>query len=236
MKTMVAAALLGLGIFAGLLGLGYQASTSIMATKMLDRSVTVKGLAQMEVNANIAIWPIPFTAVDNNLNQLYQSVSHSSATIIAFLKEQGFSDDEITQAMPAIDDRQAQGYSDPNVRFRYSAKTTISVYSNDVDKVRRAQQQILQLLQHGISFATDGYNSRVQYLYTQLNDVKPEMIQLATQNAREVAEKFAKDSQSQLGKIKQASQGQFSISDRDSNSPHIKQIRVVSTITYYLSD
>ncbi|QDF67541.1 SIMPL domain-containing protein [Shewanella sp. SNU WT4] len=236
MKDIIAAALLGLGIFAGLVGLGYQASTSLIAMKTLDRSVTVKGLAEMEVKADVAIWPIPFSVVDNDLSQLYQNVSKNSEIIVAFLKEQGFSDAEITNTMPSIDDRQAQGYSDPNVRYRYGAKATISVYSTDVDKVRKAQPLILALLKEGITFATDGYDSKVQYLYNDLNTIKPEMIQQATKNAREVADKFAKDSQSQLGKIMQASQGQFTITDRDSNTPYIKQVRVVSTVTYYLID
>ncbi|WP_422490326.1 hypothetical protein [Endozoicomonas sp. ALE010] len=88
----------------------------------------------------------------------------------------------------------------------------------------------------GIVFTGGHYGSQPEYLFTRLNDVKPEMIEEATRKAREVAEKFASDSQSELGKIKRASQGQFSISDRDRNNPHIKKVRVVATIEYYLSD
>jgi hypothetical protein len=73
-------------------------------------------------------------------------------------------------------------------------------------------------------------------MFTRLNEIKPEMIEEATRQAREVAEKFAEDSQSALGKIRQASQGQFTINDRDKNNPHIKTVRVVSTVEYYLSD
>ena len=85
-------------------------------------------------------------------------------------------------------------------------------------------------------FTGNDYQGRTEYLFTRLNDVKPEMIEEATTKAREVAEKFAQDSQSKLGKIKRASQGQFSINDRDRQNPHIKKIRVVSTVEYYLSD
>lgn len=81
-----------------------------------------------------------------------------------------------------------------------------------------------------------GYQNSTEYLFTRLNEIKPGMIEEATTKAREVARKFAKDSDSRLGKIKKASQGQFSINDRDKNNPHIKKIRVVSTIEYYLSD
>ena len=82
----------------------------------------------------------------------------------------------------------------------------------------------------------DEYTSATEYLFTGLNEIKPEMVEEATRNAREVALKFARDSDSKLGKIRSARQGQFSISDRDKNTPHIKRVRVVSTIEYYLAD
>ena len=85
-------------------------------------------------------------------------------------------------------------------------------------------------------YRTGNYHSQTEYIFTRLNEVKPEMIEEATRKAREVAEKFASDSQSKLGKIKNASQGQFSIYARDKNNPHIKKVRVVSTVQYYLSD
>ncbi len=95
---------------------------------------------------------------------------------------------------------------------------------------------MLDLTKEGIAISNQDYNSRTEFLFTELNEVKPDMVQSATQNAREVATKFASDSDSKLGKIKQASQGQFSISDRDSNTPYIKRVRIVSTLTYYLDD
>jgi hypothetical protein len=93
-----------------------------------------------------------------------------------------------------------------------------------------------ELGKNGIVFSGEDYQAKTEYLFTKLNDVKPEMIEEATRNAREVASKFASDSNSSLGKIKKASQGQFSIEDRDKNNPHIKKVRVVSTVEYYLSD
>ena len=110
-----------------------------------------------------------------------------------------------------------------------------TVYSSRVSLIRKAMGVLSELGKVGIAF-TQGYQNQIEYLFNGLNAVKPEMIQEATANAREVAVKFAQDSNSKLGKIKRASQGQFSINSRDKNNPHIKKIRVVSTVEYYLSD
>ena len=112
----------------------------------------------------------------------------------------------------------------------------MTVYSNDIDAVRSVMGALSELGKKGIVFTGSGYDSQTEYLFTRLNEVKPEMIEEATRNARHVAEKFAADSDSQLGKIKRASQVQFSIYARDRNNPHIKKVRVVATVQYYLSD
>ena len=107
-------------------------------------------------------------------------------------------------------------------------------------KVQQSQMNFIKaqsrLGKKGVVLAGNDFQNRTEYLFKRLNEIKPAMIEEATRNAREVAEKFAKDSNSRLGKIKQARQGQFSISDRDKNNPHIKKVRVVSTIEYYLAD
>ncbi|WP_299806476.1 SIMPL domain-containing protein [uncultured Shewanella sp.] len=220
-------------------GLVMSASTvgdKLIKMKFMERTVTVKGLAEKEVRANIAIWPIRFSEVDNDLNTLYQTVQTKTDRVVDFLKQQGFGEDEITVALPAIEDRQAQGYVDPNVKYRYAAKISISLYTHKVELLLTTRANMLSLAKDGIAISDQDYNSKAQFLFTELNKVKPEMIQSATQNARQVADKFAKDSDSKLGKIKQASQGQFSINDRDSNTPYIKKVRIVSTLTYYLND
>ena len=122
------------------------------------------------------------------------------------------------------------------VELRYTASQTITVYSNDIDKVRGAMPKLTELGKMGIVFSQNNYDAQVEYIFSRLNDVKPKMIEESTTNARSVAEKFATDSQSRLGKIKKATQGQFSINNRDKNTPYIKQVRVVSTIEYYLAD
>lgn len=235
-SSRLAALILGLFMASGLIGAAWLASDTLLKVKSMDRTVNVKGLAEKEVAANIAIWPIQFTEVDNDLSGLYRNVESKTQIVVAFLKALGFSEDEITVSLPNIEDRQARGYVDPNVRYRYFAKSTVSVYTSNVDLVRHSRGKLTQLLEKGITISTDDYQSRVEYLFTGLNDIKPEMIQQATNNAREVAEKFARDSDSGLGKIKTASQGQFIINDRDSNTPYIKKVRVVSTLTYYLTD
>jgi hypothetical protein len=96
--------------------------------------------------------------------------------------------------------------------------------------------KLVELGKQGIAISGENYESKTVFLFTKLNDIKPVMIEEATKNARTVAEKFAQDSKSKLGRIRSASQGQFSIDDRDSNTPFIKKVRVVSTIQYYLSD
>ena len=226
---------LGLFIFLGLAALGYLISETTLKVKGMDRTVTVKGLSEREVPADIAIWPIKFDEAGNDLEQLYADVRRKSDIIVAFLKKQGFTDAEITVSQPSITDRLAQNYGS-NIKFRYAASTVVTVYTQRVDTVRAAMKEVVDLGKSGIALSGQNYDNRTQFLFTGLNALKPGMIEEATTNAREVAEKFAKDSDSVLGKIKTASQGQFSISDRDSSTPYIKKVRVVSTVQYYLSD
>jgi hypothetical protein len=217
--------------------LGYLLSRSIIHIKALDRTVTVKGLSEREVPANIAIWPIKFNEADNELNSLFSTLQRKNGLVVEFLTNNGFKSEEISVSAPAIIDRQAQGYVDSSkVKFRYSGSSTISVYTSNVDAVGKTMKNLVELGKEGIAISGQDYNAKTEFLFTELNKIKPEMVEEATKNAREVAEKFAKDSKSSLGKIKRARQGQFSINDRDSTTPHIKKVRVVSTIEYYLSD
>ena len=231
-----AALVLGALLCAGLIGLGWKLSSGILDIKALERTVTVKGLSEREVPADIAIWPIRFNEADGDLNQLASALQRKNNMIIDFLREKGFTDTEISASVPSITDRQAQGWSDANRNLRYAGSSTITVYTQDVDRVRGAMNDAVELGKAGIAVTAQEYEAKTEFLYTKLNEIKPAMIEEATRNAREVAEKFALDSQSTLGRIKSASQGQFSIENRDSNTPYIKKVRVVSTIEYYLSD
>ena len=231
------AAILGAFICLGLVVFGYLLSGTALQIKQMDRVVTVKGLAEREVAANIAIWPIKFNEVSNNLTDLYSVIESKSALIVKFLQNNGFTDAEISISQPAIVDRQAQDYGNANkMEFRFSASEIITVYSDKVSQVRDTMRKLVELGKEGIAISGQDYQNKTEYLYTELNKIKPAMIEEATENARQVAEKFAKDSKSKLGRIKKASQGQFSITNRDTSTPYIKKVRVVSTIEYYLSD
>jgi hypothetical protein len=231
------ALVLGAFVCLGLALLGFQIYRGVTAVKALDRTVTVKGLAEREVPADAAIWPVKFNEVANGLGEIFSIIGDRNALVVAFLKENGFTDGEITVSVPAVTDRQALGYADAaKLPHRYAGSSVVTVYTVHVEKVRGAMNRVAELGKRGVAIVGEDYGVRPEFLFTRLNDVKPSMIEDATRNAREVAEKFAKDSGSRLGKIKTANQGQFSISDRDSNTPYIKNVRVVSTIEYYLSD
>ncbi|EKO3954461.1 SIMPL domain-containing protein [Vibrio fluvialis] len=229
--TMGISILLGLGL------LGYFVEQAAVKFKEYDRIVTVKGLSEREVPADTVIWPIQFTLADNELPTLFTTLDAQTQQVMQFLAQQGIDTQSISISAPAVIDKKAQQYGgEARIEYRYLATQTLTVYSTHVDLVRQAISQIGQLGKQGIVFNQDNYNNRVEYLFSGLNDIKPTMIEEATKQAREVAEKFAKDSQSSLGKIKRATQGQFSIVDRDNNTPYVKKVRVVSTVEYFLSD
>ncbi len=233
----VSAFVLGIFIFFGLSSLGYLLGGAAIEYKQYERSVTVKGLSEREYKSDIVIWPIQFTAAGNDIGSLYSSIEENTLKIKTFLEENGISSKEITFASPAITDKSAQQYGSNNKpAFRYAAIQTVTVYSKNIDAVRSVMSSLSELGKKGIVFTGGNYQSKTEYIFTRLNEIKPEMIEEATRKAREVAQKFATDSKSKLGKIKKASQGQFSINARDKNNPHIKKIRVVSTVEYYLSD
>jgi hypothetical protein len=207
-----------------------------LAVKSLERTVTVKGLSEREYPADIVLWPIVFTAASNDLVALYDEIERSTDTLRRFLTGRGIAAVDISIGAPAITDKSLHNYGNPTPELRFSAVQTVTVYSANIAGVRALSEDLAELGKQGIVFSGDAWQAQTEYLFTRLNDVKPEMIEEATRQAREVALKFAADSNSRLGKIRTASQGQFSISDRDRNNPHIKQVRVVSTVEYYLVD
>ncbi|MGZ8928228.1 MAG: SIMPL domain-containing protein [Methylobacter sp.] len=233
----VNALILGISIFLGLTALGYLLGRAAIDFKEYERSITVKGLSERELPADVVIWPIVFTESSNDLGPLYNSIEASKKSIEAFLVSKGITVAEISNSLPSITDKSAQEFSNAQkAEFRYVAIQTVTVYSSNVSIVRKAMNELSELGKSGIAFKGEDFQNQTEYLFTDLNKIKPEMIQETTTKAREVALKFAEDSSSKLGKIKQASQGQFSIEPRDKNNPHIKKIRVVSTVEYYLSD
>ena len=221
---------------AGLVVLGLLLNTGINNFTSRDRVVTVKGLAEMEVAAAKVIWPLMYKDIGNDMATLYTNIQSKNKTIVDFLKSNGISSEEITVAPPEIIDMEAERYINQAIQYRYNATSVITVTSSDVDKIRKLISEQTELLRQGVAITGGDYRYNTLYEFTGLNNIKPDMIEEATKNAREAAEKFALDSGSKLGKIRNASQGQFSISDRDANTPFIKNVRVVTTVNYYLKN
>ena len=220
----------------GLIALGLSLKSAVTSFKSYDRVVSVKGLAEMEVPANKVIWPIVYKEIGDDLSVLYKTINDKNKIIKDYLKSRGIDDSEISISAPKIIDLNAERYQSQVSRYRYNVTSILTVTSEKVDKVREIISGQSDLLQKGVAISAGDFEYSTEYIYTKLNDIKPVMIEEATKNARASAEKFAKDSDSKLGKIKSANQGQFSISDRDANTPYIKTVRVVSTIDYLLRD
>lgn len=197
-----------------------------------DREVTVRGLAERQVMANEVTWPITFNIAGDDLTTIYDNVSRTDSIIVRFLTSSGITRDEISVAPPSTYNAAANQYGSSSFKYKYSLESTVTVTTKKVDKVRELLGRQAELLKEGVAFS----NSYINYRYTDLNAIKPAMIEEATKNARLAADKFAADSHSKVGKIKTASQGQFTIDDSDSSTPWLKNVRVVSTIVYYIED
>lgn len=220
----------------GMLVMGYFIKRGLDTFSSRDRVVNVKGLAEMEVPANKVTWPLMYKDLGNDLPTLYNKINSTNQAILDFLKGKGITEDEITINAPEIIDMQAERYNNNVTPFRYNITSVITVTSNKVDLIRKLISEQSELLKQGIAITGGDYRYNVTYDFTKLNDVKPQMIEEATKNARAAGQKFAKDSDSELGEIKRAYQGQFTIEDRDANTPYIKRIRVVTTIDYSLEN
>ena len=201
-----------------------------------DRVVFVRGLAEREVSADFVIWPIVYKEVGNDLAELSATLQSKSQILEKFLLENGVKKENITYSTPAIVDADGELYSGGKHAYRYVATVVATVATNNVELVRKAMEKQGELLKHGIAFSGSDYQYRTVYSFNGLNEIKPAMIDEATKNAISAAEKFAKDSDSKLGKIKTATQGVFSIEDRDENTPYIKKVRVVTNVQYFLED
>ena len=226
----------GLAIMVGLVVLGLMIPRAVSVYRSYDRTVDVKGLCEREVKADRVIWPITYKVMADDIRSISSQLDGSVATIKDFLLSGGISEDEISVSVPSVSDKLANEYGENQRTFRYIAKNVVTVCTDKVDLVLALMARQSELLKKGIVTESNDWENRVEFSYEGLNDIKPEMIEIATMNAREAAQKFAKDSGSRLGKIKTANQGTFSIVDRDSNTPYIKKIRIVTYVTYYLKN
>ena len=224
----MAAAIIAVGIIC--LGWFVKAGIDNFANK--DRHVTVKGLAEREVPADKVTWSIGTKVTGNDLPMLYESINLQTDKIKKFLKLNGLDEKEITVNPPTINDLEAREWGENNKSFRYIVSTTITVATGKVDEVNKAIFRQAELLKQGVAID----NSNAQYEYASFQQMKPEMMAEAIKNAQKTAEQFAEASNARLGDIQTAGQGQFEIDNRDENTPYIKKLRVVTTITYSLKE
>ena len=206
-----------------------------------NRTVTVKGLAEKDVKANLAFWKIKFKTTGNDLFAAQNKLESDLDLIKKFLTDQGFKETEISIERINTNDLMTDPYrSTQPIDSRYILDQTVTVRTENVDLVESALSKISTLVAKGVIFDNQSYISPVSYLFTGLNEIKPEMLEQATQNAKIAAKQFAESSNSKVGNIKTANQGVFSVLPREqipgtNESEQInKTIRVVSTVVYYL--
>jgi hypothetical protein len=239
-ESVPAAFLLAVGIALA----GWWVGNGFTKSRVVDRFVTVKGLSERDVEADVALWPIPFVATDDVLSRAQDKIETSKQTILKFLSEHGIATDQVELQGLVVNDVLANPYRSPGpVENRYIITQTLMVRSEEPQIVRRASQDVGELVEKGVVLGSNsGPSGGPTYLFTELTALKPEMIAEATANARAAAQQFAADSGSELGGIRQANQGVFVILPRnrapgimEGNQLH-KTVRVVATIDYYLKD
>lgn len=220
---------------AGLVVLGLCVPSAVKVGSSFQRTVNVRGVCEREVKADKAIWPLRFSVAGNNLSIVYSEIEAKNAEIVAFLKEGGIDEGDISISALSVSDKYASEYVSADRVYRYIANSTITVCSSNVEAVLALMNTQIELVKRGIVLV-ESWEIKPSFLFEGLNDIKPQMVEEATKNARESAQKFANDSGSRLGKIRNATQGYFSIEDRDSNTPSIKKVRVVTNVSYSLKN
>ncbi len=240
--------MMALALVIGMIGSASIVGEAISTSKRSERYVTVRGVAEKEVKADLAVWPIRIRVAGNDLASANYGAETGRKKVLAFLSEHGIKPEDIASQDLRVQDRQARDYEQPQGGLRYIVEYTILVRSADVDTVKKISQMTDKLVAAGVVLASQGNWDRTgpHFIYTQLNAIKPEMMASATKSAHEVATQFATDSGSTVGTIRRAAQGLFSITDRDSASQgeesgaavgvsdvH-KKVRVVVTVDYLL--
>ena len=232
--VLIAAAIMAVGVIAG----GYLLGDGLKRAHIADRAVTMRGLAERNVTADLATWTISFNAQGEELGAVQAESDRDAATVLAFFRQAGFPAEAVTDAGGAVN----QFYDTNRQANSVTVTRRIQLRTTDVMRARQAFARQFELIRGGVAIQE---GSSVQYSFTQLNSIKPAMIAQATQDARRAAEQFATDSGTGVGGIRSATQGYFSIGARDgdvaeegggggSDSP-FQKVRVVTTIQFYLS-
>jgi hypothetical protein len=243
-------AALGVLLAFGMIGGGMLLGMKVRDFKRADRYVEVKGLVERTVKSDTATWPITFSETGDSLPAVFAASEKDKAAVIDFLTAQGFTAQNVTLGSISVTDRTTNQFGNNSSGPRFMVQETITVNSNDVDKVAAANAKTADLVKAGVVIQSTEGQAGVTYKFNGLNALKPDMITEATKNARASADRFAQDSGSKVGEIRSANQGVFSISaanagsatgeegavDTSGDGSIMKKVRVVSTIDYYLLD
>jgi hypothetical protein len=226
-SLIVSALLLSIGIGVG----GFFIGDGIANRNAGRRIISVKGLSEREVAASVATWTIGYNATGNDVGEINKKLADSTKAVVAFLRERGFDEKELAVQPPSIRDTsmEARQKDVPPPPERYSANQAVLLRTSKVDAIKPALASASNLMISGVLLAG---GSQPNYIFNQVNEIKPGMIQEATKNARIAADQFARDSQITLGKLRNASQGWFQIEDRDAATPERKTVRVVVDVEY----
>ncbi|MEM6858096.1 MAG: SIMPL domain-containing protein [Pseudomonadota bacterium] len=222
------AAIAAIGLTLG----GYLLGDGLLRAKEADRAVTVRGLAERDVTADLATWTISYSANSTDLASAQAKVRRDTGAIRVFFDDLGFPEDALQPTGANVSSYTNRGVTTYTVRQRLSLRT------QDIERAQKAVAQQFDLVGRGVLLEE---GSGMSYAFTGLNDIKPEMVAAATRDARAAAQQFAQDSGASVGAIKSATQGYFSIEARDGSSggwgqadSPFKKVRVVTTVNFSL--
>lgn len=235
MVTTRAFGVLGILLAFGLTVFGLLIGRAVQRGREFDRFLTVRGLSEREVKATVALWPLRFAVTADELPALKTAMEQGRETVQAFFRDQQIPAADVSVGLPMVLDRVDRDYGEAAANLpRYKAIVTLVVRSAQVDVVKRAIQNVDQLLDRGIRLTGNEHELRPDFFFDGINELKPSMIEEATGNARTAAEKFAQDSKAVVGSIRRATQGVIEINDVDVASPERKLVRVVTTVEFFL--
>lgn len=226
-------------VSAGLVALGLAAAGYFVGEGISDRGagrriISVKGLSEREVPASVATWTIGYSATGNDLAEINRKLAESTKAVVAFLKEAGFSETDMAVQPPVLRDTSmdVREKDSPPPPERYRADQSVLLRTSRVDAIKPALASASNLMVSGVLLSG---KSEPNYIFNQVNEIKPAMIQEATKNARIAAEQFSRDSQTTLGKLRNATQGWFQVENRDAATPERKIVRVVVDVEYEIN-